>query len=337
MLIHSVSVLTLRAAVERQAEPEFPEDGEDDERRDDRDELRLRDLLDDHVHVARERERERDERRDQYLRREAVEVLGLLALLDQPVVRGGRDEQHDGERIQPEAGEVYVLRQGRQLVEALGQHADELETEERLRARQHDAALGQHVLDLVGQLLLVVLTLALLLPHLALLLSLDVQFVGALAPPVEFEEVPEGRRQQRPEEPRRHARLPVEDLLRRHVEVDPQAQREGQQRPRHQPRRVAVYLVRVLAPLDQAVVGRRRDDERDGDEQQPEPRHLQQLRRQRQLVEPRLEDRAELEPDQHLRAQHEHPRLVERVLHLVFNLRHMSVGSRQPPRRRGRI
>src|SRR5215204_3185433 len=119
MLIHSPGVLALRTPVESQAEPEFPEDGEDDERRDDRDQLRVRNLLDDHVHVAGERERERDERRDKYLRREAVEVLGLLALLDQAVVRRRRDEEHDGHGVEPEAGEVYVLRQGRQLVEAL--------------------------------------------------------------------------------------------------------------------------------------------------------------------------------------------------------------------------
>src|SRR5215210_5983880 len=121
MLIHSVNVLTLRAPIERQAEPEFPEDGEDDERRDDRDELRLRDLLDDHVHVPRERERERDERRDEYLRREAVEVLRLLALFHQTVVGGRRDQQHDGHGVEAEAGEVYVLRQRGELVEALRQ------------------------------------------------------------------------------------------------------------------------------------------------------------------------------------------------------------------------
>src|SRR4051812_4809769 len=95
----SVSILALRASIERQAEPEFPEDGEDDERRDDRDELRVRDLLDDHVHVAGECERERDERRDEYLRREAVEVLGLLALLDQAVVGGRGNQQHDGDGV----------------------------------------------------------------------------------------------------------------------------------------------------------------------------------------------------------------------------------------------
>src|ERR1043165_1107656 len=69
-------VLALRPAVERQAEPEFPEDGEEDERRDDGDELRAGHFLDDDVHVARQAERERDERRDEHLRGEAVEVLG---------------------------------------------------------------------------------------------------------------------------------------------------------------------------------------------------------------------------------------------------------------------
>src|SRR5215213_5873480 len=108
---NSVRVLALRAPVEGQAEPEFPEDGEDDERRDDREELRVRDLLDDHVHVCGERERERDERRDEYLRGEAVEVLGLLPLLDQAVVRGRRNQQHDGQGVEAERREVYVLRE----------------------------------------------------------------------------------------------------------------------------------------------------------------------------------------------------------------------------------
>src|SRR5437763_10723941 len=57
-------VFALRASVERQAEPEFPEDCERDEGGDDRDELRLRHLEHDDVHVAAEAERERDERRD---------------------------------------------------------------------------------------------------------------------------------------------------------------------------------------------------------------------------------------------------------------------------------
>src|SRR5207237_9981414 len=82
-------VLALRAAVERQAEPEFPEDGEDDERGDDRDEQRVRHLLDDDVHVARKAERQWDERRDEQLRGEAVEVLRLLPLLDDAVVGRG--------------------------------------------------------------------------------------------------------------------------------------------------------------------------------------------------------------------------------------------------------
>src|SRR5438270_14092341 len=65
-------VFALRASVERQAEPEFPEDCERDERGDDRDELRFRHLEHDDVHVAAESEREWDERRDQHTRGEAV-------------------------------------------------------------------------------------------------------------------------------------------------------------------------------------------------------------------------------------------------------------------------
>src|SRR2546423_14354265 len=83
-------VLALRAPVERQAEPEFPEDRERDEGGYDRDELRLRHLEHDDVHVAAEAERERDERRDQNLRGEAGEGCRLLAALDDWVVgRGG--------------------------------------------------------------------------------------------------------------------------------------------------------------------------------------------------------------------------------------------------------
>src|SRR5438270_7675417 len=93
-------VLALRASVERQAEPEFPEDCEHDQSGYDRDELRLSHLEHDDVHVAAESERERDERRDQNLRSEAVEVLSLLSALDEPVVGRGRHQKHDGQRRQ---------------------------------------------------------------------------------------------------------------------------------------------------------------------------------------------------------------------------------------------
>src|SRR5205085_10432423 len=118
--------------------PKLPEDREYDEGRDDRDEQRVRHLLHDDVNVARHPERERDERRDEYLRGEAVEVLRLLAALDYAVIGGGRHQQNDCECVQAEAREVYVLRCRRQLVEALREYDYELKAEKRLRARQHD-------------------------------------------------------------------------------------------------------------------------------------------------------------------------------------------------------
>ena len=41
-------------------------------------------------------------------------------------------------------------------------------------------------------------------------------------------------------------------------------------------------------------------------------------------MRPWLEEGAELKAQKHLRAEHEHPRLVERVLYLVFQLSHSS-------------
>src|SRR5947209_11178449 len=193
-------VLALRASVERQAEPEFPEDGERDEGGDDRDELRLRHLEHNDVHVAAESERERDERRDQHTRGEAVEVLRLLAALDESVVGRRCHQKHDGQRRQADAREVNVLRQARQTVEAISQYGYELKAHQSLRARQNDAALRQHVLDLVAQLLLRGLLIVLLLPgpllfHLRLLPQLR-DLVGALAPAVHLKQIPEKERDQ---------------------------------------------------------------------------------------------------------------------------------------------
>lgn len=64
------------------------------------------------------------------------------------------------------------------------------------------------------------------------------------------------------------------------------------------------------------------------DEQQVEPDGHEVLRRGRELVEARLEERAVLETDQHLRAEHEHTRIVERVLYLVFKFRHVNPLAR---------
>src|SRR2546423_1511086 len=320
-------VLALRAPVERQAEPEFPEDCERDEGGYDRDELRLRHLAHDDVHVAAEAERERDERRDQNLRGEAVEVLRLLAALDDSVVGRGRHQKHNSQCRQADAREVHVLRQARQTVEALRQDGYELEAHQSLRGRQNDAALRQHVLDLVAQLLLCGLLLVPLLPglllfHLRLLPQL-LDLVGALAPAVQLKQIPEKERDQCAQQSDRCSRLPTDYLLRRHVQIDAEAEREGLQCETHQLRRVAVYLLRVLAALDDAVVGRGRDEEADGDEQQPLPDESQELRRQRKRVEALLEEGAELQAGEHLRADDEHARLVERVLDLIFEFRHV--------------
>src|ERR671921_873200 len=123
----SARVLALRASVEREAEPKLPEDGEYHERGDDRDELRVGHLLHDDVNVARHPEREGDERRDEYLRGEAVEVLRLLAALDDAVVCGRRHQEHYREGVQAERREVHVLRERGQLVEALREYEYELE------------------------------------------------------------------------------------------------------------------------------------------------------------------------------------------------------------------
>src|ERR1700760_1076969 len=224
----STRVLALSASIERQAEPEFPEDCEDDERRNDRDELRLRYLLDDDVHVAAQPERERHERRDEHLRGEAVEVLRHLALLDDAMVRGGRHQKDDGERRHPYAREVYVLRDRRQLIEALRQDCDELKAHQRLRARQNDAAFGQSVLDFFVQLLaffpaliFIILLAGVLFFARHFVLPPDLRdLVGAFAPAVHFQQVPEEQRDERAEKTGRDSRLPSDDLLRRHVQVE---------------------------------------------------------------------------------------------------------------------
>src|SRR5207237_3233752 len=147
-------------------------------------------------------------------------------------------QQNDGQRRQADAREVHILRQARQTVEALRQYGYELEAHQSLRARQNDAALRQHVLDLVAQLLLRGLLIVLLLPgpllfHLRLLPQLR-DLVGALAPAVQLKQMPEKERDQCTQESDRHSRLPADYLLRRYVQIDAEAEREGLQCKTHQ-------------------------------------------------------------------------------------------------------
>ena len=58
------------------------------------------------------------------------------------------------------------------------------------------------------------------------------------------------------------------------------------------------------------------------DQHEPQAHHLQHLQFRRQTIEPGLKYGLELEPEQNLRAKNQHARLVERVFHLVGQVRH---------------
>ena len=77
-----------------------------------------------------------------------MHVVAILAGIDDPVIGGGRHQQHHGQGDQPEAQRVHDPRAAGQRLKGLRQHNRQLETEQGLGARQDHPRLGQHLLDL---------------------------------------------------------------------------------------------------------------------------------------------------------------------------------------------
>ena len=67
----------------------------------------------------------------------------------------------------------------------------------------------------------------------------------------------------------------------------------------------------VAALLDDAVIGTRHDQQRDRDDHQPEPRAVEVARIGRHPLEALAEGAAQLETEQDLRPEDQHPGLVE--------------------------
>ena len=75
----------------------------------------------------------------------------------------------------------------------------------------------------------------------------------------------------------------------------------------------------VLAALDDAVLHRGRDQERQGQHQQRQPGALQSARHRRQLIELVLKDRVELETEQYLRAEDQKPIFIQLGFELIID------------------
>src|SRR4051794_6929087 len=73
--------------------------------------------------------------------------FGILTPKGQAVNRSRRHEKNDSHRNQSKRRDVNNLRTLRQLIEGLGEHDSELETEHGLCPRQQNAGFCQHLLD----------------------------------------------------------------------------------------------------------------------------------------------------------------------------------------------
>ena len=80
----------------------------------------------------------------------------------------------------------------------------------------------------------------------------------------------------------------------------------------------AMEALAVVAALDQAVPRHGEEEQPQRGQEREESRQLAHLSRRGQLLVPFLEEAAILKTEQHLGAEHQHPRLVERVLDLVL-------------------
>ena len=193
---------------------------------------------------------------------------------------------------------MHVLRRLGERFVALHQRHRQLEAEQRLRTGQHHPRLGEHLDDLVLEL------------HLASFL------LGRRAVPEhQRDAVPEARRHGEGGDAERdgHGRPSRPSEV---VEVEPQRHGEREERQPHYVQGEPKQREGVLASLHQTVSRGGKQGQPHHSEKEREAGELQVLVQARQPVEGRLEERAVLESEQHLDAEHQDARLVERVLHL---------------------
>src|SRR5215813_13037066 len=96
---------------------------------------------------------ERSHRSKQCLTCKAVEVFGLLAALDDSVIRCRRHQQNYAHRSQTQADQVHIFKQIGKLLKPVHLECNKLKSQQCLRSRQHNPRLCQHKFDLIFEFL----------------------------------------------------------------------------------------------------------------------------------------------------------------------------------------
>jgi hypothetical protein len=107
-------------------------------------------FCDHNVNVARQAQTKRNTCCDDEGAADPIHVFRVLAGIDNPVIRSGCHQHHDGERDQKEARGMHHHRCSRELLEGLCEHNGKLEAEQGLCARQYDARLVSNCSILAG-------------------------------------------------------------------------------------------------------------------------------------------------------------------------------------------
>jgi hypothetical protein len=144
----------------------------------------------------------------------------------------------------------------------------------------------------------------------------------------ELQAVPQEKRQSAGSDPGDDARRDAERLRERHAEIKGQRRGEWHQRHRREKTCHAMHPYGVMTFFGHTVEGRGHEQQRERDQQRRQRQPQQSPRVPRQMLESGAEGAMELEPQQDLRAEHEHARLVQRVPDLVLERRHGADSER---------
>ena len=204
-------------------------------------------------------------------------------------------------------------------VKILHEKDDNLKAQQRLRAGQHHASLRQHVLDLIGEW-------SAFFAHLSFILLVFVGghiFFRFLIVQI-TEAVPEnhGKRTQRDGRSPGHAI--AGKLLCHHEDACSQACGKGQQ-PKIQDHAGKIFNPgSLLAALRNLVESSRKQKRPQPKDHQPQAAKLGQLSGRRNTGKIRLKEDAEVNADQHLRAENQNADIIQPIFNLVFEFCHRS-------------
>ena len=190
---------------------------------------------------------------------------------------------------------MHELRLPRELRERLHQHDGELKTEQRLGSGEYHPGFGQHFDDPVLQ---------------GSILHRILRFLGH-SPPANGEgAVPERQRGGHRERATGGSGPRASDAVARDRQIETERQRERQQDDLHHPPGEPMEPGAVAALLDDPVPAGDEEEAADRCQQREERGHLQRALGRAELVVYLLEEPAILKAEEHLRAQHQHARLV---------------------------